>query len=90
MVCIQLVDPAETKFPRVGWVQWADPETGERHWVNSSGAGFQKRYKDLADRILQRPQKTFQFLGMDSVLIDQSKDYIQPLLQFFRLREKRL
>lgn len=89
MVCIQLFDPAEGSFPKAGWIQWRDPETGELEWVNSSRAGFQKKYRQLSEHILARPQKTFQSMGVDSVLIDQSKDYIQPLLQFFRYREKR-
>ncbi|MCE9624311.1 MAG: VWA domain-containing protein [Deltaproteobacteria bacterium] len=89
MVCIQLFDPAEGAFPKAGWIQWRDPETGDLEWVNSSRAGFQKKYRELSEKILARPQKTFQSMGVDSVLIDQSKDYIQPLLQFFRFREKR-
>jgi hypothetical protein len=89
MVCIQLHDPAETAFPNAGWLQWRDPETGELHWVNSSRGAFRKKFEDLSAELLSKPQRTFQSMGVDSVLIDQSKDYIQPLLQFFRFREKR-
>ncbi|MFO1462204.1 MAG: DUF58 domain-containing protein [bacterium] len=89
MVCIQLYDPAETAFPKAGWLQWRDPETGECHWVNSSRRSFQEKFKKLSEALRQGPQKIFQSIGVDSVVIDQSRDYIQPLLQFFRLREKR-
>lgn len=89
MVCIQLHDPAEDSFPKAGWMQWRDLESGELHWVNSSGADFQKNFRELAQARLLAPQKIFQSMGVDSVLIDQSKDYIHPLLQFFRYREKR-
>lgn len=89
MVCIQLTDPAERRFPKVGWVYLQDPETGESRWVNTSKKSFQKKYEGLAEDTLKAPQKIFGSLGVDSVVIDQSRDYIEPLLQFFRAREKR-
>jgi len=90
IVCVQLTDPAERKFPKVGWVYMQDPETEETRWVNTSRRSFQKKYAGLAAETLQEPQKIFGSLGVDSVVIDQSRDYIEPLLQFFRAREKRL
>lgn len=89
IVCIQLYDPAEKKMPDVGYVLLEDSETGERQWVNTSKRSFQRRYPALAEKILELPRKNFQSLGVDSVLINQSGDYIEPLLQFFRFREKR-
>ncbi len=89
VVCIQLFDPAEQKLPKVGFMLMEDPETGERHWVNTSRKSFQKNYPLLAGQIMARAQETFQLLGVDSVQINQSGDYIEPLLGFFRLREKR-
>lgn len=89
MVCIQLTDPAEQAFPKVGWVRLQDPESGENHWVNTSRKSFQKKFSNLAEETLLKPQKLFASLGVDSVRIDQSREYIEPLLQFFRSREKR-
>jgi len=89
MVCIQLYDPAEAKFPKVGWVLWQDPESGESHWVDTSTRRFQRKYQALAEATLKKPRKLFQSLGVDSVPVEQDGDYIQPLLQFFRYREKR-
>jgi len=89
MVCIQLFDRAEQNFPKVGWVLWQDPETGESHWVDSSARWFQRGYASIAEETLKKPKKIFQSLGVDTVFVEQSGDYIQPLLQFFRMREKR-
>jgi uncharacterized protein (DUF58 family) len=89
MVCIQLFDPAEISFPAVGYVLMEDSESGERRWVNTSGNSFQENFTPLASQYQETPQKIFTSLGVDSVLINQSKDYIEPLLHFFRMREKR-
>ncbi len=89
LVCIQLYDRVEAEFPAAGWLRWRDPESGEDRWVNSSRRSFQKNYQKLAERTLREPQKLFQSMGVDSVQVEQSSDYIHPLLQFFRFREKR-
>ncbi len=89
MVCIQLFDPAEQKFPKVGWVLLQDPESGQYHWVNSSSRDFQKQYLKVAEENLMKPRRLFQSLGVDFVAMEQSGDYVYPLLQLFRRREKR-
>lgn len=89
LVCIQLYDRVEAEFPAAGWLRWRDPESGEDRWVNSSRRGFQKKFQKLAENTLREPQKLFQSMGVDSVQVEQSRDYIHPLLQFFRFREKR-
>jgi len=89
LVCIQLYDRVEADFPAAGWLRWRDPESGEERWVNSSRGAFQKNYRKLSEKNLKEPQKLFQSMGVDSVQVEQSRDYIHPLLQFFRFREKR-
>ena len=89
LVCIRLFDEAEVKIPKLGWTLLQDPESGDRHWVNTSSKTFQKQYADWAAQILEKPQKIFKSLGVDSLSLKQSEDYIGPLLEFFRTREKR-
>lgn len=89
LVCLQMYDPAERSLPKLGYLLMEDPETGEEHWVNTSSSAFQKQFQERSKRIIETPQQTFQSLGVDSVLMDQTSDYIEPLLQFFRVREKR-
>ncbi len=89
VVGIQLFDPAEWQLPPLGFLRLQDPETGLEFWVDTSRKSFQKNYAQLAREILEKPRKIFRHAGADAVLIDQSADYMEPLLRFFRLREKR-
>lgn len=89
VVCLQLFDPAELVVPKMGYLLMEDPETGEEHWVNTSSRHFQRNFHERAKKIIDAPQDAFQRLGVDSVMMDQTADYIEPLLKFFRLREKR-
>jgi uncharacterized protein (DUF58 family) len=89
IVCLQLYDPAEKALPKLGYLLMEDPETGTRHWVNTSSKEFQRSFPALAQEIINGPRKTFQEIGVDYVSIDQTSDYVEPLLEFFRFREKR-
>ncbi len=88
LVCMQLFDPAEQKLPSVGWVYLKDPETGEGGWVHTTSR-LRKDYEKRSQEILQRPKKIFRSVGVDSLLLNQSEDYINPLMEFFKMREKK-
>jgi hypothetical protein len=89
MVCIQLYDPSEKALPALGYVYLEDPETGESGWVQTASRRFQEAFSKKSREILGGPQEIFQRVGVDAVQMDQTGDYIEPLLQFFRMREKR-
>ncbi|MCP5468806.1 MAG: DUF58 domain-containing protein [Deltaproteobacteria bacterium] len=89
MLCIQLYDRAEEQLPAMGYLKMRDPESGEECWINSSRASFQKGFQEQAKSFQEETQNKFRKIGVDSVLIEQSGDYVEPLLQFFREREKR-
>jgi uncharacterized protein (DUF58 family) len=88
LVCMQLYDPAELKLPPVGWVYLQDPESGEGGWVHTSSV-LRKKYEKRSKEILEKPKKIFRSVGVDSLLLNQSEDYIHPLMKFFKMREKR-
>jgi uncharacterized protein (DUF58 family) len=90
MVCIQLYDPSEKTLPALGYVYLEDPETGDSGWVQTGSRRFQEAFPKKTREILGGPKEIFQRVGVDAVQMDQTGDYIEPLLQFFRMREKRM
>lgn len=89
LICLQLYDPVETQFPPVGYVDFVDPETGERGSLKTDSKAFQRAYQELSLGKRQKTQEIFTHSGVDYVSLDQTKDYMEPLLKFFRQREKR-
>lgn len=89
LVCLQLYDRGELNLPSLAWIQVLDPESGQKNWINSSAPTFQQQYPKLAQAQLDKSKKIFQSLGVDSVRLEHSEDYVQALLKFFRFREKR-
>lgn len=41
---IQVQDVLETNFPKLGWIQLKDIESGKQKWVNTASVNFQKSY----------------------------------------------
>lgn len=89
LVAIQLTDPRESALPVVGLVEMEDPETDETLLVDTSDPKFRGRFETSAREREENLDRLFKSLGVDRVIIDISKPYQEPLVRFFRAREKR-
>jgi len=90
VIAIQLRDPRERELPAVGLIPVADPETGRFTWVDSDDpvvrACLAQRAREhdaaLAAQLRQH--------GVDHLALDTDQPYAEPLLAFFRRRQKQV
>jgi len=90
VVAALITDPREAEMPAAGLVTLEDAETGALRLVDTRSAGFRK---ELAMRARDRQQTLRDQLratGMDLVVFDAAGSMVDPLLRFFRERERRL
>lgn len=87
-VAVHLLDPREMELPRVGLLELTDAETDENVVVDTSSvevlAAFATRARsriDLVERVLFRAR-------VDQIPIHTDEGYIEPLIRFFRYRNK--
>ncbi len=89
LIGIKIFDPAELYFPDVGLIKAKDLETKESFWFDSSS----KSQKDEHHKYLIENQSNFyeisNKMGFDVISINSQKDYIQPLMSFFKNRGNR-
>lgn len=90
LIAIHLSDPREKALPSIGLLEVEDPERGGRVVVDTSDRHFRERYESLAREREENLDRLFKSLGVDRVVIDIAQSYSEPLIRFFRLREKRL
>ena len=89
VVGIRLFDPAEVRLPDFGLAKVEDPETGETFWVDtSSKSAREKLAKDIQDD-MEKFKRESRRIGFDMIPIMTNQDYVEPLLSFFKMREKR-
>lgn len=90
LVAIQLTDPRESSLPAVGLVEMEDPETGETLQVDTNDPNFRARFEASAREREENLDRLFKSQGVDRIVIDISKPYSEPLVRFFKAREKRM
>ena len=90
LIAVNMVDPREMTLPPVGFVQVADAETGEEIIIDTDDPVFREEFEASARVELTRRLDFFARSGVDSIEIHTDRNYIDPLIHFFKLREKKL
>jgi uncharacterized protein (DUF58 family) len=89
VIAMQVFDKREKEFPEVGIIKLQDAETLEEVWLNTRDKNFRKNFKNLVEQKQQNFVKNAKNMNLDLVQIDASESYIDPLVRFFKMREKR-
>ena len=90
IIAITITDPRELELPNVGFVELQDTETGEFILVDSSNLSVRKQFAQTNDRAIKDRNDLFSSMGVDTIDIRTDRSYMEPILRFFRMREKRL
>ncbi len=89
LIGVVLNDKRESEIPAMGLVKLTDAETGEERWVDTSSTKIQKRLKEVRSDMIRKRKSLFISSRLDSIEVQTGDDYVKPLVQFFRLRERR-
>lgn len=88
MVAVTITDPREVEMPNVGFIELEDAESLEGILVDTGSADFRKEFFSLSSQERAQRSLLFKQLGVDSVEIFTDRDYVDPLVKFFRKRAK--
>jgi uncharacterized protein (DUF58 family) len=89
LIGIVLDDRREKEIPNLGLIKLADAETGVERWIDTSSRRV--REKMIFNRKEKEKIRNSIFIKsrLDKIEVTTGSNYIQPLVQFFRRREKR-
>jgi uncharacterized protein (DUF58 family) len=90
LIPIQIVDPREDELPDVGLALIEDLETGEIVEVDTSDLDVRADYAREAQRQRAAREHLFRRLQLDHVTVSTDHDFVRPLAELFRLRQRRL
>jgi len=88
LVPIRLTDPGANRLPDVGLLVLVDPETGERHVVNTGSARVRATYAGAKTAQHAAITSIFRELRLDVAEVDTTQDVVPALVRFFRQRER--
>jgi uncharacterized protein (DUF58 family) len=90
VVALHLVDPRERALPDSGIITLWDPETGAWLLVDTGDPEVRSRFAANARAFDGALERRFREQGVDLLRLETGKPYGEPLLTFFRRREKQL
>ena len=90
LVAVRVGDVREAEVPPMGFVEFEDPETGERVVVNTSGRAFQGRYGAGRAAARARADEVFRRSKVDSIDVTTGVPYERALRRFFEERGRRV
>jgi uncharacterized protein (DUF58 family) len=90
VVAVTLDDPSERALPDIGLVRFVDPETGEMFDVDTSNAAVRSQFDSTVSEEAERRRHLLRRLAIDEIPVHTNEGIMDPLLRFFRSRERRL
>lgn len=89
LIGIVINDQREKSIPKMGLVKFTDAETGKERWIDTSSTKVQNWIKQYYERLISERKTLFIKSRLDSIEIKTGENYVTPLVNFFRLRERR-
>jgi uncharacterized protein (DUF58 family) len=89
IIAVKITDPRETTFDNVGLIELEDTETGEIVVIDTGSRAFRKEFAARAEEDVTGLKKSLRIINLDFINIKTDQSYIVPLINFFRMREKR-
>ena len=89
VIAVHVEDPCESSLPSIGLVSLRDSETGRRQLVDTASPAFRKRVEEENAERRRALERRLRGLGIDYVYVDASASVVDPLVRFFRMRERR-
>jgi uncharacterized protein (DUF58 family) len=90
ITAVSITDPRELEIPNVGFVELEDAETGGITLIDTSDGKMTKRFNRFNIKNMQDRANLFRGMGVDLIDVRTDSSYVEPIMKFFRTREKRL
>jgi uncharacterized protein (DUF58 family) len=90
VVAVLVTDERELAFDKAGLIALEDAETGQTRLVDTHSKELREELAGMARGRIERLGAELRSAGVDMIRVDATKPVIEPLLAFFRMRERRL
>lgn len=89
LIAVSVTDPREITMPDIGIVELEDAETGETILIDTGDPEFRKAFSGAGTAGIAMRDKLFKSINLDSINIMTDRSYVDPLMRFFRMRERK-
>jgi uncharacterized protein (DUF58 family) len=89
VIAVLVTDPRELEVPKVGLVALRDAESGRARLYDTGSAAFARQMRASAAERVRSLEHRLRARGIDFIHIDAAGELVDPLVRFFRMRERR-
>jgi uncharacterized protein (DUF58 family) len=89
VIAVVLEDPRELELPDVGLVELEEAETGERYVVDTGSRRVREAFARRTAEARVERDRALRSADVDTIVVRTDRAYTEPLLRFFRMRERR-
>ena len=89
-IALRLRDPRERELPDVGIVALRDAESGAWRYLDTGSRAVREAFRRRAEAFEEELSTSLRRQRVDLVRLETDQSYVEPLLAFFRLRERLL
>lgn len=89
VIAVLVTDPREEELADVGLVALRDAESGRTRLYDTGSSAFRDAVRKASAERVARVERRMRSAGIDFVHIDAAGSVVDPLVRFFRMRERR-
>ena len=89
LVAISISDPRERDLPKIGLINLRDSETGETLLIDTDNREMTNLLTSYEREKWGKFKKLFRSIGVDTIEIDTDGSLVEPIIRYFKIREKR-
>ncbi|MEJ5352213.1 MAG: DUF58 domain-containing protein [Melioribacteraceae bacterium] len=89
LIGVIIKDRRESELEDFGLIKFVDAETGEYRYIDTNDKDFKINFNETLKTIEEYRKSVFVSSRLDSIEIQTGKSYVKPLVDFFRMRERR-
>ncbi len=89
LIGVVLDDRRESEIPKMGFIKLTDAETNQERWIDTSSTRVQESLRKRRQEVQAKRKSLFISSRLDSIYVQAGVNYIAPLVNFFKMREKR-
>ncbi len=90
VIAIPIADPREADLPGLGLLELEDIETGETVVIDSKSLRLREGYRKRGESAANARRDLFRRIDVDQIAVTTDRPYIDSILRFFKMRERRL
>lgn len=90
LILVNISDQMEYEIPNFGIFHFVDAETNTDIYVDAKDYFLLKKFSETKNKNLEYLEKLSKNMGIDKLNLYTDKAYILPLINFFKMRERRL